>query len=113
MSHLKVCSAFWKSPVIGWDGELTVCTRDSHLANRVGNVREHRFSDLWWGPSMASRRRRVERKNYEGLPPCGDCFIPRSANYSELDAVEIQRQSAWDTAMLSNLPESAQPPTRS
>ena len=84
---------------------LTVCTRDSQMANRVGNVREERFSTLWWGPGMSGRRRRVERKDYDGLPPCGDCFIPRSANYSELDAMEIQRQSAWDDDVAATAPQ--------
>jgi len=106
-ANLKVCSAFWKSPVIGWDGDLTVCTRDSEFANRVGNVREEGFATLWWGARMASRRRRVERKNYTGLPPCGTCFIPRSANYSELGAMEIQRQAAWDDDVHPNVPEAA------
>jgi radical SAM protein with 4Fe4S-binding SPASM domain len=108
-SNLNVCSAFWKSPVIGWDGELTVCTRDSQLANRVGNVRETSFASLWWGDGMAQRRFRVARRDYTGLPPCDTCFIPRSANYSELDGVEIQRQAAWDNAQISNHSEPATP----
>ena len=108
--NLKICSAFWKSPVIGWDGELTVCTRDSEFANRVGNVRVEGFAELWWGARMAARRERVQARNYLGLPPCSSCFIPRSANYSELEPVEIQRQGSWDEGQHPKLPIRPEPP---
>lgn len=85
-----VCAAFWKSPVIGWDGTVTTCTRDNRFQNALGNVADTPFSTLWWGPEMAERRRRVARVDYAGLSVCASCFIPRSANASDITTDEIE-----------------------
>ncbi|MCB9795185.1 MAG: SPASM domain-containing protein [Alphaproteobacteria bacterium] len=89
------CSGFWKSPVVSWRGEVTVCTRDNLLHNAVGTLAEAPFSELWWGDSMAGRRARVARGDYGGLPACATCFIPKSANYTELEPAEIADLAAW------------------
>ena len=89
------CSGFWKSPVVRWNGDVTVCTRDATVEMKVGNLRDAPFSKLWWGPEMASRRLRVARGDYEGLPLCGRCFIPRSANYTGIEPLEIERHQRW------------------
>ncbi len=99
------CSGFWKSPVVGWQGDLTTCTRDNHLDNRVGNLRTQRFRDLWWGGRMAGRRVQVAEGDYSGLSVCQDCFIPTSLNYSELSPDDVRRQAEWDVAAA--LPEAA------
>jgi hypothetical protein len=95
-SNQTVCSGFWKSPVVSWRGELTTCTRDSRLENMLGTLREQRFSAMWWGPAMAETRRKVAGGSYEGLPPCATCFIPRSANYVDLDSEDVAKQRAWE-----------------
>jgi hypothetical protein len=74
---------------VGWDGRVTVCTRDNRFENALGSLYEAKFSELWWGAGMAARRRQVARVDYSGLPACTDCFIPRSANYSAVTAEEI------------------------
>ena len=97
-SNTSPCSGFWKSPVVGWLGDVTTCTRDNLLENRVGSLRDARFSELWWGGVMAGRRERVSRGDYSGMPTCTTCFIPTSSNYTDLSAEEIQQQAAFDTA---------------
>lgn len=94
--NATACSGFWKSPVVGWRGDLTACTRDNLLHNRVGTIGETRFSELWWGPEMARRRLHVAEGDYGDLPLCQTCFIPRSLNYSELSASDVARQAAWE-----------------
>ena len=84
-----VCACFWKSPVVGWDGRVTTCTRDNRFENALGSLADTPFSELWWGASMRERRRRVAGADYTGLPPCGTCFIPRSANTTDISAAEI------------------------
>jgi hypothetical protein len=84
-----VCACFWKSPVVGWDGRVTVCTRDNRHENALGSLRERRFSELWWGEEMAGRRRRVATGDYAGLAACAGCFIPHSANTSDITPAEI------------------------
>lgn len=84
------CSGFWKSPVIGWDGMLTTCTRDNLGENRLGNVLETPFTTLWYGPGRLKRwREQVARGHYEGLPLCQTCFIPRSVNYTGITVDEL------------------------
>lgn len=87
--NTAVCGCFWKSPVIGWDGTLTVCTRDNRLANALGNLHDADFGALWFGARAAAWRAQVARGDYAGLAPCADCFIPRSANYSGVTQAEI------------------------
>jgi pyruvate-formate lyase-activating enzyme len=96
--NTTACSGFWKSPVIGWRGDLTTCTRDNHLGNRLGNLRDASFSQLWWGPQMRDRRERVALGDYTGLATCATCFIPNSLNYTDLDTDDIARQSVWEAA---------------
>lgn len=94
--NLHPCSGFWKSPVVGWRGDVTVCTRDNTLLNRVGSLREAPFSALWWGPLQRGRRAQVAGGDYSGLESCAGCFIPRSANHTDLSPAEVQLQAAWD-----------------
>ena len=96
--NLAPCSGFWKSPVVSWKGELTACTRDNLLENRLGSLRERPFSALWWGPEMAARRAAVARGDYAGLPLCATCFIPRSLNHAELAPADIAATAAWEAA---------------
>ncbi|MFZ5479904.1 MAG: radical SAM/SPASM domain-containing protein [Myxococcota bacterium] len=83
------CACFWKSPVVGWDGRVTTCTRDNRLENALGSLHERRFSELWWGPVMAARRRRVAKGDYTGLAACAGCFVPQSANTTDITPAEI------------------------
>jgi len=104
--NAHACSGFWKSPVVGWNGEVTACTRDNLLENSLGNLRQRRFSELWWGPAMVRRRQRVAGGDYAGLPPCSTCFIPRSSNYTDVTAEEIERHAAFDRQRLGPRPTS-------
>jgi hypothetical protein len=94
-SNLVPCSGFWKSPVVSWRGELTVCTRDNLLQNQVGSLEQARFRDLWWGGVMGERRGRVSAGDYAGLELCATCFIPRSLNHADLDPAEVAATAAW------------------
>ncbi len=96
--NLAPCSGFWKSPVVGWNGDLTVCTRDNLQHNRVGNLYEHGFLELWWGRTQQERRRRVAQGDYGMTPMCDTCFIPRSGNYTDIGSGEIARHAAWEAA---------------
>jgi hypothetical protein len=97
--NLKPCSGFWKSPVIDWTGNVTVCTRDNGLENCIGNLRTSSFGSLWWGERLAARRERVARGDYGGLDLCSTCFIPRSLNHSLLSLEDIGRQSDYDNGL--------------
>ncbi len=87
--NLAPCSGFWKSPVVSWQGELTTCTRDNLLQNKVGDLREAPFRALWWGGALADRRARVAAGDYGGEALCQTCFIPRSLNHAPITADEL------------------------
>ena len=91
--NLTPCSGFWKSPVIDWTGEVTVCTRDNELKNCLGRLQEHRFSELWWGTQNQGNREQVGKGCYDGLTLCQDCFVPRSLNHAGITEEEIAQYS--------------------
>jgi len=97
--NATACSGFWKSPVVGWEGDVTTCTRDNTFDNRLGRLTETPFSELWWGERLRTWRDQVSRGDYGGLEACTTCFIPRSLNYSELDPAEVSAQAAHDRAV--------------
>ena len=99
-TRATACSGFWKSPVVSWQGDVTTCTRDNLLHNRVGSLRTHRFRDLWWGGAMADRRLHVAEGDYGALPLCQTCFIPQSLNHSELTARDVAIQASFDAPLL-------------
>jgi len=88
--NLTPCSGFWKSPVVSWKGEVTVCTRDNLLQNTPGTLGERSFTELWYGALMQERRQRVSEGDYQGLDVCSSCFIPRSSNHADLTDRDIQ-----------------------
>ena len=88
--NLTACSGFWKSPVVSWKGEVTVCTRDNLLQNSPGTIGERSFTELWYGALMQHRRAAVSEGDYAGLDVCSTCFIPRSSNHADLSADDIQ-----------------------
>ncbi len=88
--NLLPCSGFWKSPVISWKGELTMCTRDNLLQNSTGQIGDKPFSELWFSALMADRRHRVAQGDYSGLDLCSTCFIPRSSNHADLVEGDIE-----------------------
>jgi organic radical activating enzyme len=101
---LTPCSGFWKSPTIGSDGRVTVCTRDNTHHNAIGSLREASFSALWLRSRWLNRRRQqVARGDYSELPYCQTCFIPSSVNYSGITEGEIaafQRSQGLDGVLV-------------
>lgn len=94
--NLTACSGFWKSPVIGWNGDVTVCTRDNRFENKIGNINTTPFSQIWWSAQLAARRKQVAEGDYSGLALCQTCFIPKSANYADIDPTEIAAHGSWE-----------------
>ena len=74
------CRAPWRSPVVSWDGKVTLCPRDVLLDNRVGEVTNGgRLSDIWREGLDADRAHADSR----GVPEralCRDCSLPWSPN---------------------------------
>jgi radical SAM protein with 4Fe4S-binding SPASM domain len=93
--NLAPCSGFWKSPVVGYRGDLTTCTLDSRFQNSLGSVVEERFSELWWGDRLQGWRDRVAKGDYSERALCSTCFIPQSLNHADLTEEDVARQARW------------------
>ena len=82
------CACPFLSPIVHWDGQVTVCTRDSMLSLSPGSLEDGSFHEIWW----ESERLRTLRDAHlagdaGGL--CADCPIPRSANYTGLSEPDL------------------------
>lgn len=76
------CPGPFSTPVVSWDGKLTLCPRDVGLRNRVGEVTSDRLSRLWLADEHLKRQRDCARgKGVPGLPLCADCHFVWSPNY--------------------------------
>jgi len=84
------CACPFLSPIVHWDGRLTVCTRDSALSLSPGSLEETSFHEIWWESDRLRDLRDAHlRGDAGGL--CADCPIPRSANYTGLSGSDLQR----------------------
>jgi radical SAM protein with 4Fe4S-binding SPASM domain len=69
---LNRCRRLWTQPVINWDGEMSICCYDKDLYFKIGNIREHSFTDLWFGDAM-NRMRQAVLTNRAGFEVCRNC----------------------------------------
>jgi len=89
-SEKKICSGFWKTPVISWNGDVTSCTADNNLQNRIGNIKQTLFSKLWWDSEIIKQKRNATlNQDFKEIPLCEGCIIPFSSNYSCISEEEI------------------------
>ncbi|MCK6506772.1 SPASM domain-containing protein [Myxococcota bacterium] len=75
------CPAPAHTPVVSWDGKVTLCTRDVTLQNRVGEVTSGRLSELWRGATWQADRQACGHG--AGVPDrafCRDCGQAWSPN---------------------------------
>lgn len=70
---MRPCSGPWKSPVIHWDGRLSVCCRDLEGGLSPGNINENTFDELWFGEKMDHLRMRHVEGRLSDVPVCKDC----------------------------------------
>jgi MoaA/NifB/PqqE/SkfB family radical SAM enzyme len=84
------CACPFLSAVVHWNGQITVCTRDSMLSLSPGSLKDSSFHDVWY-ESDALRDLRDAHLRGDAAGLCADCPIPRSANYTGLAAADLQR----------------------
>lgn len=71
-----------RTPVVSWDGKLTLCTWDTGLDNRVGEVTSDRLSRVWREDAgLDACRREARGKGVPGLAKCRDCHFVYSPNH--------------------------------
>jgi len=77
----RQCRAPQRSPIISWDGKISLCTEDRQLQQIVGDVIEERFSDAWSGSRYQKARASCQSAGTPNLPLCAGCPMPWSPNH--------------------------------
>ena len=76
------CPGANATPVVSWDGKLTLCPWDHTLMNRVGEITSDSLSRIWReDPQLKNIRREANGKGVPGLELCRDCHFVYSPEY--------------------------------
>jgi radical SAM protein with 4Fe4S-binding SPASM domain len=67
------CSAPFRTPVINWDGTLTVCCPDDKMELALGNVSDFNFEQLWFGKKAGEIRNSHIEGKLENYDRCRRC----------------------------------------
>lgn len=87
------CFAPWEMAFINASGEMMVCcTLASLYSNRLGNIRQTSFPELWQGENIQKFRERITSRIYP--PECRRCIPEFTLKYNELNKRlwELHRQ---------------------
>lgn len=83
----RPCPALWKTPMVRWDGALTVCCNDSQLKLSLGSLATESFFSLWTGP-RAEALRDAHLKGSFAMEPCTRCPNQRYPTMSDDEIAE-------------------------
>lgn len=79
----EFCFAPWEMLFINSNGEvLACCTLASHYENIIGNIREKKLSEIWYGEKMNSFRNMI--KNHRYFEECKKCLPEFTERYNQL-----------------------------
>ena len=67
------CPGPIQTPVISWDGKVTLCPWDTGIENQVGEVTSGKLSNVWSSDRLKDLRRDVASRGVPGLTSCRDC----------------------------------------
>ena len=80
-TRARRCNAPHATPVISWDGKVTLCTWDHQMSNRIGEVTSDSLSRIWTEDmGLKAIRREVKGKGVPGRELCRDCHFVYSPN---------------------------------
>lgn len=79
----KFCFAPWEMLFINSNGEvLACCTLASHYENIIGNIREKKLSEIWYGERMGKFREMMKNNKY--FDGCKKCLPEFTERYNQL-----------------------------
>ena len=67
------CAAPFRTPVVNWDGRLTVCCPDDRLELCLGNLKDNTFYQLWFGEKAQDMRRDILSREFYKYDRCSRC----------------------------------------
>jgi len=86
----RPCPALWKTPMVRWDGVLTVCCNDTQMRLGLGNLARDGFATLWTGPKAEAVREAHARGEF-GMEPCARCPNQRYPVLTDEEVAEWRR----------------------
>jgi radical SAM protein with 4Fe4S-binding SPASM domain len=81
------CKFPWTKPTLFADGQMLICEFDFQYSHSLGNLNEHSFREIWFGPAANALRKKFSR-NRDGIPFCRDCVF----DYKLIDGCVVD----WD-----------------
>jgi radical SAM protein with 4Fe4S-binding SPASM domain len=69
---LNQCWKMWHSCVMTWDGQVVPCCFDKDASHPMGDMKTHRFKDLWYGEKYSAFRSRLTQARSE-IDICTNC----------------------------------------
>jgi len=69
----RPCPGLWKTPIINWDGEVTVCCFDVNMVLKVGNIKEQSLKEIWDSAQINYWRLCHIRGEFDKIPLCAQC----------------------------------------
>ena len=69
---LNQCWKMWHSCVMTWDGQVVPCCFDKDASHPMGDMKTHRFKDLWFGEKYSAFRSRLTQARSE-IDICTNC----------------------------------------
>ncbi len=84
----RPCPALWKTPIINWNGEVTVCCFDIDLKLKLGNINNQSLDALWNSPLIDKWRINHIRGDFQKIERCRECHninspVMRNSEYIE------------------------------
>jgi hypothetical protein len=70
------CRSLWAGIIIGSNGQVLLCCQDVEGDDDLGNIRDHRILDIYYGDKFEEYRRKHLAGDLRGLTKCVGCSIP-------------------------------------
>lgn len=72
------CPVLWQRLVIGFNGNVMLCSNDEMEDHVIGNAAKESIYDIWHGKKLNEARKiQLEKRGVEMLEPCRYCYYPR------------------------------------
>lgn len=67
------CPQLWFSPVVNWNGDVSICCLDWNASEIIGNVNAEPLTKIWSNEKIKQYRLYHLRGEYSKISPCKDC----------------------------------------
>lgn len=84
----RPCPGLWLTPIINWNGDVTVCCFDIDMKLKIGNINEKSLSEIWNSPKIDYWRLCHIRGDFHRIPVCHNCANLNAPTMKNADFIE-------------------------